>query len=44
MEISMVSPDFADFEMSHDEGGGVIASYPVYFYKDEEGNWKIYRF
>jgi len=40
----MVSPDFADFEMSHDEGGGVIASYPVYFYKDEEGNWKIYRF
>ncbi len=36
--------DIAKYEMLHDEGGGVISSFPVYFSKDEQGNWKIYCF
>jgi hypothetical protein len=36
--------DRAKYEMLHDEGGGVIASFPVYFSKDEHGEWKIYCF
>jgi hypothetical protein len=31
----------AKYEMLHDEGGGVISSFPVYFSKDEHGQWKI---
>ena len=34
----------AKYEMLHDEGGGVMASYSVYFCKDKDGNWKIYCF
>ncbi|MBN2019088.1 MAG: hypothetical protein JW749_02550 [Sedimentisphaerales bacterium] len=34
----------AKYEMRHDEGGGVISTFPVYFSKDENGNWKIYCF
>lgn len=36
--------DRAKYEMLHDEGGGVISSFPVYFSKDAGGNWKIYCF
>jgi hypothetical protein len=41
--ISM-SERIAKYEMLHDEGGGVISSFPVYFCKDEQGEWKIYCF
>jgi len=34
----------AKYEMLHDDGGGVISSFPVYFSRDGQGNWKIYCF
>jgi len=45
-ELVLISKDtdIAKYEMLHDEGGGVISSFPVYFSKDEQGNWKIYCF
>jgi hypothetical protein len=45
-ELILISMDSnrAKYEMLHDEGGGVIASFPVYFTKDEHDNWKIYCF
>lgn len=45
-ELSLTSFDgnIARYEMLHDEGGGVIASFPVYFCKDANDNWKIYCF
>jgi hypothetical protein len=39
-----IDEDTAKYEMLHDEGGGVISSFPVYFSKDANGNWKIYCF
>lgn len=36
--------DRAKYELRHDEGGGVISSFPVYFSKNEKGEWKIYCF
>ena len=45
-ELILVSSEanIARYEMLHDEGGGVIARFPVYFSKDGNGNWKIYCF
>jgi hypothetical protein len=45
-ELQLVYTDgnIAQYEMFHDEGGGVISSFPVYFSKDADGNWKIYCF
>lgn len=45
-DLVLISMDerIAKYEMLHDEGGGVIASFPVYFCKDDKGNWKIYCF
>jgi hypothetical protein len=34
----------AKYEMLHDEGGGVISCFPVYFSRDSQGKWKIYCF
>jgi len=36
--------NLARYKMLHDEGGGVISAFPVYFIKDENGDWKIYVF
>lgn len=36
--------DVTKYEMLHDEGGGVMASFPAYFCKDGDGNWKIHNF
>jgi hypothetical protein len=44
MILMSIDDDRAKYEMLHDEGGGIIASYPVYFSKDENGDWKIYCF
>ena len=44
MILDSIGTDGAQYEMLHDEGGGIIASYPVYFSKDENGDWKIYCF
>jgi hypothetical protein len=45
-ELILISKDSqtAKYEMLHDEGGGVISCFPVYFRRDELGNWKIYCF
>jgi hypothetical protein len=45
-ELSLVSfeGNIARYEMLHDEGGGVIAGFPVYFCKGADGSWKIYCF
>jgi len=45
-ELQLIYSDdnIAQYEMLHDEGGGVISSFPVYFSKDGEGKWKIYCF
>jgi len=45
-ELILISKDAdtAKYEMLHDEGGGVISCFPVYFSKDETGSWKIYCF
>ncbi len=42
--LDSMDSDRAYYEMLHDEGGGVMASFPVYFSKDEQGGWKIYCF
>jgi len=39
-----IDADRAKYEMRHDEGGGVVSSFPVYFSKNEKGEWKIYCF
>lgn len=39
-----IDADRAKYEMRHDEGGGVMSSFPVYFSKNEKGEWKIYCF
>jgi hypothetical protein len=39
-----IDSDRAKYEMLHDEGGGVVSSFPVYFSKNEKGEWKIYCF
>jgi len=41
LELISVKPDAVNCEMLYDEGGGVIAAFPVHFMKDELGNWKI---
>jgi hypothetical protein len=45
-ELVLISMDAdkAKYEMLHDEGGGVMSSFPVYFCRDEHGGWKIYCF
>ena len=48
-EVAKLVKDLGNMElyrqiMLHDEGGGVMASFPVYFCKDGNGNWKIYCF
>jgi hypothetical protein len=42
--LESLEDDKAKYEMLHDEGGGVISSFPVYFSKDGQGEWKIYCF
>jgi hypothetical protein len=44
LQLIYADGDIAQYEMLHDEGGGVISSFPVYFSKDGEGKWKIYCF
>jgi hypothetical protein len=39
-----IDSDRAKYEMRHDEDGGVVSSFPVYFSKNEKGEWKIYCF
>jgi hypothetical protein len=42
--LDSIEGDRAYYEMLHDEGGGVMASFPVYFSRNEQGEWKIYCF
>jgi hypothetical protein len=44
LQLIYADGDISQYEMLHDEGGGVISSFPVYFCKDADGNWKIYCF
>jgi hypothetical protein len=45
-ELFLIYSDanIARYEMLRDEGGGVIASFPVYFCRGADGSWKIYCF
>lgn len=45
-ELILVSSEanLARYDILHDVGGGETAGFPVYFLKDENGNWKIYCF
>lgn len=44
LQLIYIDDEVAQYEMLHDEGGGVISSFPVYFSKDAQGNWKVYCF
>jgi len=44
MELTYQTENTALYEMMHDGGGGVISAFPVYFIKDQGGNWKIGKF
>jgi len=42
--LSSQEHNITRYEMLHDEGGGLMASFPVFFCKDSDGNWKLYCF
>lgn len=43
MTLSSRNDDAAKYETTH-ENGGQTYSFPVFFIKDEDGNWRIFRF
>jgi len=44
LELVSVRPGVVHCEVLYDEGGGVIAAFPVHFIRDRMGTWKIYCF